>query len=430
MITVFKVENFRSIVNLVFDLRYGEKRAPNGYQQMATRPFWEDEKTGARVVPCAALFGANAAGKSNVIKALVCLKRIVEVGEFEEGEFYNGNAIIPCGETTYFEIEFIKSGQRYVYGIRYGKEGVVSEQLLVNGRELFYLATGEASFRIKELGVENYPVEKLRDIIRVECCDVNGVQKRTLLNCLGSRYTGLNGNISEAYWYIVNEIDVIHQYAAQKTLPTAVKLLAKRENISNDQAVGRIVEVLRRLDLDIVDIKMTERPAVNLLEEADAFSYVPRKRRSPYMINSIHKNLNGDLVTFQFMRDESEGTQRLATIIGYMLAALSSGNTLWIDEFDWALHPILVREILRLFKDVRFNKKNAHLVFTTHMTDLLDDNMLRMSEVYFVQKNLRVGTKLKRLVDLRDDEGRLRNVTNFRKQYLDGLYNAIPHPVL
>ena len=76
------------------------------------------------------------------------------------------------------------------------------------------------------------------------------------------------------------------------------------------------------------------------------------------------------------------------------------------------------------------NPKNAQLVFTTHMTDLLENGILRLSEACFVQKNIHVGTKTKRLVEMKHEGEEIRNVTNFRKQYLDGWYSAIPHPAL
>ena len=99
-----------------------------------------------------------------------------------------------------------------------------------------------------------------------------------------------------------------------------------------------------------------------------------------------------------------------------------------IDEFDLALHPLVVKEVLSLFLNRSNNPKNAQLVFTTHMTDILEDNIMRMSEVGLVVKNRMVGTRIKRIVDMKDDGESLRNVTNFRKQYMDGWYQAIPHP--
>ena len=148
------------------------------------------------------------------------------------------------------------------------------------------------------------------------------------------------------------------------------------------------------------------------------------------VIQSLHKNVKGEDVFFRFMKQESEGTKRLATVVGFMLAALTKGSFICIDEFDWALHPLVVQEMLSLFMRRETNPKNAQLVFTTHMTDLLENGILRLSEACFVQKNIHVGTKTKRLVEMKHEGEEIRNVTNFRKQYLDGWYNAIPHPAL
>ena len=89
-----------------------------------------------------------------------------------------------------------------------------------------------------------------------------------------------------------------------------------------------------------------------------------------------------------------------------------------------------MREIVMLFKKRRHNPKGAQLIVTTHNTDILDDSILRLSEIALVRKTTANGTLIRRLVDAKKDGEDIRNVTNFRKQYLAGFYSAIPHPAL
>jgi AAA15 family ATPase/GTPase len=89
-----------------------------------------------------------------------------------------------------------------------------------------------------------------------------------------------------------------------------------------------------------------------------------------------------------------------------------------------------MREIVMMFKMRRHNPNGAQLIVTTHNTDLLDDSMLRLSEIALVRKTKANGTLVQRLVDAKKNGAEIRNVTNFRKQYLAGFYSGIPHPAL
>ena len=113
-------------------------------------------------------------------------------------------------------------------------------------------------------------------------------------------------------------------------------------------------------------------------------------------------------------------------MLGLCLCALDRGSILCIDELDRSLHSRLLVEIVRMFKDKRYNKTNAELLFTAHNTDILDDGLMRVSEVGFINKTEREGSTIKRISDF----GGKRNVTNFRKQYLDGLFSGVPFPYI
>ena len=77
-----------------------------------------------------------------------------------------------------------------------------------------------------------------------------------------------------------------------------------------------------------------------------------------------------------------------------------------------------------------YNAGSAQLIFTTHLVQLLDDFILRLSEVIIVDKNRQRGTKVKRLVDMKSAGDPIRNVTNFRKRYLKGYYAGVPKAAL
>lgn len=430
MIVRFGVKNFRSIADIDLDFSYGEKRAPNRYQDMVRQPFLEDKDGKTRVVPCMALFGANAAGKSNIIKAFQTLRRAVVSENVNISKLYDGNMILECDKLTTFCLTFENGGTLFEYLLFYGECGVAEERLLADGQELYGIKGDE--FRTGKLVSDGYSQQRIADIIKVECKSANGKEMiRPLLNVLGRGYQGLKEKTTQAYQFFLDSIDVWEELSVQTVFPLAADVLAEAAGISVDDATSRIVSVVRRLDVDILDIKIAETPREKAVKygSVDFITGQDGLERN-VIIQSRHKNAKGEDVFFRFMKQESEGTKRLATVVGFMLAALAKGAFICIDEFDWALHPLVVQEMLSLFMRKETNPKNAQLVFTTHMTDLLENGILRLSEACFVQKNIHVGTKTKRLVEMKHEGEEIRNVTNFRKQYLDGWYSAIPHPAL
>lgn len=428
MISYFKIKNFRSIVDLTVDFRFGEKRAPNRYLAQDRMPFLE--QASERVVPIMAIFGPNAAGKSNIARAFSVFRTLVTSKKVDVRQQVDPNLIVPCGEIAEFEMGFVWNGDSYVYRLAYGRGGLQEEALAKGGKEVFFCS--KADIRLDKLVSRTYTGKRLMEIIRVECCAAESeLQIRPLLNCFGMGYANLNDDVTSAFRFFAMGLDAYTDVAMQSCFPHAVQTLQVAAKIGQEEAVRRIVSMVRKLDVEILNIEIAENP--NGPDKMFAGSdYLAGRHDGSgtegLIIQSTHRNLNGDNVFFRFMQQESEGTKRLSALMGYLLAAIEKGSTVVVDEFDLALHPLVVKEVLSLFQNRSNNPKNAQLVFTTHMTDILEDNIMRMSEVGLVVKNQKAGTRIKRIVDLKDDCESLRNVTNFRKQYMDGWYQAIPYP--
>lgn len=216
-------------------------------------------------------------------------------------------------------------------------------------------------------------------------------------------------------------------------LPLSVDFLATAMKGDKVAALREITDTVRRLDIDITSIDITETE----LGPEDALhrgSILKENRetgaRHSINIHSTHQDTAGNPVVLNFIKHESAGTQRLAGLIGLILHALKTGGVFLVDELECSIHPLLMREIVLLFKKRRYNSKGAQLIFTTHNTDILDDSILRLSEIVLVRKTIANGTIMKRLVDAKKEGEDIRNVTNFRKQYLAGFYSGIPHPAL
>lgn len=242
---------------------------------------------------------------------------------------------------------------------------------------------------------------------------------------------GLNTDLKNVFNYIKDGL-IFYLNESSIPLPASVDLLASALGGDEGAALREIADVVRRLDIDIMSIDIDQ---VELDPDDEMFFEsikVNRKtgKKHTLHITATHKDVEGNMAVLDFIKHESDGTQRLAGLVGLILYALKTGGVLLVDELECSLHPLLMREIVLLFKKKSYNPKGAQLIITTHNTDILDDSVLRLSEIALVKKTTANGTLVRRLVDVKNDGEDIRNVTNFRKQYLSGFYSGVPHPAL
>ena len=143
-----------------------------------------------------------------------------------------------------------------------------------------------------------------------------------------------------------------------------------------------------------------------------------------------HVDASGREVVIDFS-EESEGTNELLVRLLGMMLTLHTGGVMVVDELDASIHPLVLRELVRMMRSRRFNKSGeAQFIFTAHTTDLLDSDVLRLSDVAFVRKNAKMGTMLKNLMDFKDAGEKLRNDSNWRTRYLEGWYSGVPNAAI
>lgn len=428
MLSSFIIRNFRSILELKLDFTYGEGKAPNRHQEQEIMPFLEGGKK-QRLVPCMAFFGANASGKTNILRSFAILKGLIR-GDAPLADLFDPNRLNRKFADTTFELTFLNGEDTFNYKVTYDSSSIKEEALLKNGSTCFRIRELKAEFSPALLSAA-YSEEKLADIIRVECSDGNGRQTKSFLHRIGQAYPGLNADLKTAATYIGNLNYQDNQHGIP--LPIAVSILASTLKGDRSAALSEITDVVRRLDIDIQGIDMAQREVdeAEILQPGAFLQINPMTgARHTFLTTSTHKDVDGKTAVFDFIKQESAGTQRLAGLMGLVLYTLRTGGLLVIDEMECSLHPLLMREIVLMFKKRSLNPRGAQLVFNTHNTDILDDSILRLSEISLVRKTLANGTIVRRLIDIRKDGEDIRNITNFRKQYLDGLYSGIPHPAL
>lgn len=427
MLTSFTIKNFMSILDATLHFSFAEGKAPNGYKKSVELIFCEPTKK-QRIVPVMAIYGANASGKTNIIKAMHAFKQIALGNIFG---LYSPNRLIKPNDPMTLSCGFCAKKRSYVYSVTINKTGILEEVLTCDSLEVFRIADGKCFFS-HMTSSQVYTEEKLLEIFQVECTNESSVQIRTFLSRLGTHYQKLNAAAFEAYFYLSN----IEIYP-QNRFPMSFGI-ERMQNLNKDtfeNSLADVAKLLKKLDIGIEGLSVDQKQFENILEfiREQPFTHadsILQKPQSPVIvanvIRSYHKDINGDLVEFIFNEDESDGTKVLAGLLGVFLFVLKRGDVLVIDELDKAMHPYIFEKIVSMFKDRDYNQNNAQLIFTAHDTDLLDTGAVRKSEVAIVDKTLKGGTSIHRIAEFSG----IRNVTNFRRQYMLGTFGGIPHPYI
>ena len=378
------------------------------------------EKDGFRLLPVAAIYGANSSGKTNVIKAMGMFRYIVR--DSEELKFYAHifqDPFMLDMKTKYtptvFEIQFLLDSTIYRYGFEYLPTEIVSEWLYERNIEsnrkehvLFYRVGEKFTISTKYFS-EGRNKKKLT------------TKNRLFLSLVAQ----LNGNISQKLIKYLGNYNTISGLESDSYERLSLKMIEHRS-----EGYQEAMELFKKLDLGFTAIEVEEKEALNRLKEGlaalqniDLGKLHGVKLYETYTTHNVYDQ-DGKVVGHErlFANDtESNGTNKIISFSGPLFNTLLHGSVLFVDELDAKLHPMLTRAIVRLFMDKKTNPKGAQLVFTTHDTHLLDKDCLRRDQVWFTEKDATEASDLYSLLEFKE-----RNDRNFEKNYIQGRYGAIP----
>lgn len=364
------------------------------------------------------IYGANASGKSNFIKAISFIKRLVinSSKETQANELIDVEAFKLSSETenqpSYFEIIFIYEEVRYRYGFEV-------DTIKVHREWLFHAPKGkEALLFIRE----SNKIE-----LGTHFSEGKGLESKTRDNALFlSVVAQFNGQLAITILKWFRRLRIISGLNDDNYLFYTVNKL------NNPKEKGKILEFLKIADLGITDVTAEEFKVTvdNLPKYKQFFS----SDDNPFFIkvSALHKKYDKNkqisvLENFDLETNESEGTKKIFCLSGPLINALDSGETLVIDELDSRLHPLITRFIVQIFNSKETNFSNAQLIFATHDTNLLNKNIFRRDQIWFVEKDIYGATDLYSLVEYKTKENaKVRNDASFEKDYILGKYGAIP----
>lgn len=409
MLLNFEFKNFRSFKNasiLTLEANSSDQKRSNFSQieNIAGQEF--------KVLKTAIIYGANASGKSNTMRALFEILNLIwdkpdvddELRIFDPFRFDAQSKLEQCQ----FSLSFLGPQKiKYDYSVKILDNIILEEKL------------------------DYYPKGKVAKLFHRSTSDDTSerIQKVTLAKSIGGKQISIFKNqlllskfgndephdlLTEVYLYF-KSYEVINPTRVDHT-----KYLKRKINelLFEDIELKRKVQILiREADTKVLDIDIEK------IKEKSTESH--SIRNNLYMVFGIHHFYDNDKLEENVsipLSEESTGTQSLYILGAKVLSTIKNGGVLIVDELDTSLHPFITKMIVMLFQSESVNTKNAQLIFTTHDVSLLDRDLIRRDQVWITEKNDKGYSDL---FSLQDFEG-LREDTPFEKWYLAGKFGGLP----
>lgn len=370
-----------------------------------------------KILPMAAIYGANASGKSNIYNAFGYMADYViesfkygdEEEKFEEYRptpflFDSVSNDAESSFEVYFTIPGDKAEKTYNYGFCVDRHGVTEEWLNVKAKTARkYASVFYRSIEEDTLDLSGLP-KSSRDNIQV------ALEKQVLIVSLGAKLK-VNKCKDIRDWFMANEFadfgDPFTNFFLSRRLPKGF--------VDDNSVQKKVIEYFASFDEHIKDFEIEKLP-----NDADS-------KEETYKISSLHKKIDSDTFAAIPLNMESAGTLKMFALYPELQDVLEKGSVFFIDELNARLHPLLVRNFLLTFLNPEINTRHAQLIFTTHDTWQLSNQLLRRDEVWFTEKDEQGISKLYSLADFVDESGaRIRKDESYEKNYLIGKYGAIP----
>jgi uncharacterized protein len=426
MLIEFSFGNFRSFKDLTtLSMVAAHIRSADEALDKKENVYAIDAKL--KLLKSKALYGANASGKSNLVKALHTFLQIIRHSVKNE-------EIIPLlvepfklnsdwlDHPTFFQliVKDIQEQVTYRYGFEIKAHKILSEWLFVKkGREnVPYLLREGMSVTVHSAFKEAKKYEQLAQKADSEIFRNNSLFL-TAVAALGGTFAK-------------NVINALCDFTLISGLkdPHGKEILQKM--LQEKDMKEKILDLLKAADLDIENIELIHNQKditviedslpeeLKLLLQKGNFRQIPKFITEKAILNA--KGVKTDTYSDDLENWESEGTKEFLYRAPFLIKTLSSGNTLVIDEFDARLHPNLTKKIVKVFNSNRTNPKGAQLIFVTHDSNLLRDGGLRRDQICFVDKDAFKSSFIRTLVEFKG----VRPDTSVEKPYLNGEYGGIP----
>ncbi len=391
-----------------------------------------------------AMYGANGAGKSNLIKALALLCQFVETGKLpielliETFKFDRESR----QKDVYLGVEFIKDEVPYYYGITINQGIIVEEELLLSGvgkKEDYILFSRTDKLNNKALELK-FCKEVMEDneasvfpfFLKNEMLERN----TPVLFHMASRKNKVFDPFKKALQWFTHDLvpvmpdarpsgltihleedESFYKFASEvmQSFNTGIKSI-KVDTIPIEEFFGE--DDKQQAERITAELKANPDKPRSLLTEHEEILFVLRQNKVVAKRLYFLHNTDGGIIKFS-AEEESDGTRRLLDYLPAFYAAIKSKRVYLIDEIERSIHPLLIKELINKFSHDELT--HGQLIFSTHESNLLDQDVFRPDEIWFAEKNKEGATEIYALSEFKEH-----HTIDIRKGYLNGRYGGIP----
>ena len=385
-----------------------------------------------KLLPAIAIYGKNGGGKSNVIRAFWLAVQFIRNAQRTQHE----RAVVPVNpfalndyskdQPTEFAFEYISSGVKYWYGFTATREKIFSEYLYhaPKGQKALIFERNGQNFSFSEEKSKRSLIGEIvaeNQLFFSVACTMNDISCVAAMRWFRNEvffsrdYSDIPQQLIE-YSENPNMLKAIADYAKAADLGiTDMRFEFNSNDIQNDEDFPdnipeKIKAALVRFKHDLSETSSNGEVHLKMGEVSAKASHQG-------------ENHNGQKESYSLeLFDESDGTRKLMALAPAIESALHTGGILLVDELERELHPMLADYIIAKFQSKTTNPKGAQIVFTTHNTELMNLELLRKDQLYFVDKRDKDGVSELYTIS----EFSTRTTENIRKGYLVGKYGAIP----
>lgn len=397
--------------------------------------FRAEKRDDISVLKSGIIYGANASGKSNVIKAIAIIQDIA-LGAFPRYRIEPFKLAVEAGTQSKIELEFKVDAKFYAYGVEFNIQGIKEEWLYeVNSRSEKAIFTrkaldGEQSFEFGTISGGAANTQMLKFLSHATPKDKSFL----------SEYAQRNGagldSVKNAFSWFAYRLQIIfpdtrykgltYQIESQNAFQEATKSLLEFFN-TGIVDIRRYPVKIDEVDIPanvIKDIISKGRPGQVLAiasPQGIFLYYLEVGTDGQYRLSkqkAVHHNDNNDEVVFE-MNEESDGSIRLLDFIPMLIDLRTNPRVYLVDEIDRSMHPMLSQKILECYNSTLTAERDTQLIFTTHESNLLNLDLIRADEVWFVEKDKTGASHMTSLAEYKPRE-------DVQKGFLQGRYGAIP----
>ena len=418
MLIEFSVANFMSFKDRQSFSMVASKSTELADTHTFTPPI-PTNRGGMQLLRSATIYGANAAGKTNLLYAIKCVREVVTKSALEQlqGDSLPMKPFMLNSKTrnapSEFELHFVVEGVRYQYGFSATQKRVMGEWLIAyphNRAQRWFDRTWVPK-------KETYKWE-----FSAFLAGEKSIWKKTTRDNALFLSTAVQLNsqqLQPLYDWFKKGLLFLGTVVGDPGFSLSLCEKGKKKDVINflkaaDLDIHNLRIKKKDFDLDVLPEDMPQHMKQAILKEM--------KDEKIYEIETVHLDDDGKSIVFDFS-DESSGTRKIFTFSGCWIDALEKGRVIFVDELHDHLHLELVKFLVKLFHGDKTNPHNAQLVFTTHETSMLNQKFMRRDQIWFCKKNESSATKVYPLSDFRPRKGR----ENLELGYLSGAYGALPY---